>query len=269
MALADYSLGDDKDSGEVMRDYGKVSPQFWVGRTGKAIKARGIECQLVALYLLTNPHTNMLGLYYLPTVYIAHETGLSTEGASKALQSLSEVGFCGYDEAAEFVWVYEMARYQIADSLKENDNRVGGVNREYQSLPKSRFLGEFFDKYAQAFHLESRRDEQSKGSPSEGPSKPLRSQEQEQEQESSRRDAGASQESSKDFIWRVGVQLLRGAGENEKSARSFIGGLCKKHGDEPVREAVGRAAAVAPAEPKAWLTAALSRETEEPFMGDT
>ena len=181
-----------------MRDYGKVSPQFWVGRTGKRIKAEGIECQLVALYLLTNPHTNMLGLYYLPIIYIAHETGLPFEGASKALRRLYQVGFCAYDEDSEFVWVYEMARYQIADSLKANDNRVGGINREYQALPKNPFLGEFFDKYGGSFHVECRRADDGEKRPSEGPPKALRSQEQEQEQEQEQSLSDASRPSECD-----------------------------------------------------------------------
>ena len=60
-----------------MRDYAKVSPQFWIGKTGKAIKKAGPEATIVALYLMTCPHANMIGLYYVPLMYIAHETGLS------------------------------------------------------------------------------------------------------------------------------------------------------------------------------------------------
>ncbi len=70
-----------------MRDYGKVSPQFWIGRTGKSLRSAGAEAQLVSLYLLTNPHANMIGLYYMPLMFIAHETGLGMEGACKCHQS--------------------------------------------------------------------------------------------------------------------------------------------------------------------------------------
>lgn len=94
-----------------MRDYAKVAPQFWIGATGKALRKAGAEAQVVALYLLTSPHANMLGLYYLPTVYLIHETGLGEEGASKGLQRAIEAGFCSYDEASEVVWVHEMARF--------------------------------------------------------------------------------------------------------------------------------------------------------------
>src|SRR5437667_491378 len=63
----------------VMRGYAKISPQFWIGDTGRKLRDAGQEAMLVGLYLLSNPHANMLGLYYLPKLFIAHETGLGLE----------------------------------------------------------------------------------------------------------------------------------------------------------------------------------------------
>lgn len=158
-----------------MRDYSILTPTFWIGQTGKALRGH-TEAQIVAIYLLSSPHANMLGLYYLPLIYIAHETGLTTEGASKGLQRLSEEGYAHYDEISEYVWVVEMARYQIGGSLDIKDNRVKGIQREYDSLPSNCFLGQFFDKYHEPFHLKSPRKP-------EAPSKPLRSQDLDQDQE--------------------------------------------------------------------------------------
>lgn len=163
-----------------MRDYAKVSPKFWCGATGKALRAQGQEALVVGLYLMTSPHANMLGLYYMPITFIAHETGLGIEGASKGLQRAIEAGFCLYDEASEVVWVMEMAKYQIAESLKPNDLRVKGVQNDYAALPSNPFLSPFFDKYAEAFCMAARRES---AVSRQAPSKPLRSQEQEQEQE--------------------------------------------------------------------------------------
>lgn len=159
-----------------MRDYAKVIPKFWTGKTGKEIRKQGPEAVVVAMYLMTSPHSNMLGLYFQPTMYMAYETGLGMEGASKGLRSCIEAGFCSFDEASEMVWVHEMAAYQIADELKSTDKRSAGVQKDYDALQDNPFLGAFFDRYATAFHLKNRRG-------MEAPSKPLRSQEQEQEQE--------------------------------------------------------------------------------------
>lgn len=167
-----------------MREYAKVGPQFWFGETGKKLKKQGTEAVIVALYLVTCQHANMLGLYYVSPTYIAVDTGLGLEGASKGLAGACEAGFCRYDEGSEVVWVVEMAAYQIGDSLEARDNRCKGVQREYDSLPTNPFLWPFYERYGACFHMTAGRGKPAgKTTPSKAPRKPLRSQEQEQEQE--------------------------------------------------------------------------------------
>lgn len=163
-----------------MRDYATVAPQFWLGKTGRELRKKGAEAQVVSFYLMTSPHANMLGLYYLPILYIAHETGLGLEGASKGLKSAIEAGFCSYDEDTEMVWVHEMAAYQVGKALKPGDNRCAGVRSEYASLTENHFLSLFYERYKDDFHLSVKRES---CSTPEGASKGLRSQDQEQDQE--------------------------------------------------------------------------------------
>jgi hypothetical protein len=75
------------------RTYARVLPTFWTGSTGKALRDLGRDAQVVAMYLITSPHSNMAGLYHLPLPYLAHDVGMTIEGASKVLRSLFEVGF--------------------------------------------------------------------------------------------------------------------------------------------------------------------------------
>jgi hypothetical protein len=118
----------------------------------------------------------MLGLYYLPKIYISHECGLTLDGASKGLNSAIEAGFCSYDDHSEMVWVYEMATYQISEQLKPEDKRVLGVQNEYNNIPECPYLLEFFNKYKSQFCMTLARG-------NEAPTKPLASQEHEQEQD--------------------------------------------------------------------------------------
>lgn len=155
-----------------MRDYAQVFPQFWLGKTGKKLRGNA-DAQLVALYLITSPHANMIGVFHCPMMYIAHETGLSLEGASKGLRRVVEEGFCSFDDEHELVWVHEMARFQIGDQLSPKDNRVKSTEREYQKIPECQIRQAFYQKYKTAFYLPH--DEAPlKGveSPFEAPSKP-------------------------------------------------------------------------------------------------
>lgn len=176
-----------------MRSYGKVAPAFWAGsKTGRAIRKAGPEAVIVAVYLMSSPHSNMLGIYHQPLLYMAHETGLGIEGASKGLQSCIEAGFCRFDGDADVVWVVEMAAYQIAEALDPNDKRCRGIAKDYDALPDCAFLGAFFDRYSGAFHLPKRRVGTGEDAPpqpggNQAPWMPHRSQEQEQEQEQERK----------------------------------------------------------------------------------
>lgn len=254
-----------------MRDYTKLAPTFWTGKTGRALKRRGIEGVLVALYLVSSPHSNMLGLYYQPVLYLAEETGLTIEGASKGLHDCIACGFCSYDEETKTVWVHEMAAWQIAESLSSGDNRCKGIQKDYDALPDNPFIGAWFDRYGPAFKLARRREfegeiqAKSEGA-SQAPSKPHRSQEQEQEQEqevSVPDGTGASPPlppaevqakplTAKERVWLLGVPLLG----DTAASRSLLGKLSKTYGEDALARVLAEATADPPAEPKAWLVAA-------------
>lgn len=165
------------------RDYGKVSPRFWTGKTGKALRGDH-ESQLLALYLMTSPHANMIGVFHCPVMYMAHEIGMTIEGASKALLRLAESGFCTFDWEEEMVWVHEMAAHQVGERLSPKDKQVIGIRRQFEQLPEGQIRRGFLARYASDYHLAVPADFYTEDeSPFEAPSKPLRSQEQEQEQE--------------------------------------------------------------------------------------
>ena len=133
-----------------MRDYSKISSSFWTGETGKKLHG-DLSTQVIALYLMTSPHANMIGVYYCPLLFIAHETGSPIEGASKALQRLSEEAFCSYDSTLEIVWVHEMAKYQIGDKLKESDKRVKNIQKQYNDIPNCPKKLNFYNRYSDCF----------------------------------------------------------------------------------------------------------------------
>lgn len=158
-----------------MRDYGAVSPNFWTGHTGKLLR-RHREAQLLAIYLMTSPHSNMIGVYRCPHMYCIEETGLTAAEVELAYQVLQDLDFCRYDHGTDEVFVVTMARWQIAESLKPADKRCKGISRELSRVLSDVLRQAFFAEYAQAFNLDG-----GISSPTQGGAKALRSQEQEQE----------------------------------------------------------------------------------------
>ena len=172
-----------------MRGYATISPQFWTGDTGRKIRAFAPEVRLVALYLLSAPNANMIGLYYLPLPTMAHEVGISIEGASMALRSLADVDFARYDDHSEIVWVIRMAAYQVGGQLKPGDKQCAGVQKQLDEYRKCRFFSDFHGMYKTAFHLRDEVDTENQTRALQGASMALRSQEQNQQQNSLRKAA--------------------------------------------------------------------------------
>lgn len=190
-----------------MREYGVVSPMFWIGKTGRALR-KNPNAQRVAIYLMTAPSSEMTGVFYCPLSSILNDVGVfeaplkplispsegaldgvysPLEGVKQAILTLMKLDFCFYDFESEFVFVKEMARWQIGESLKEKDNRVVGLRKYVKSMPKpiaARFIERYNEDFKLGFDLEDYVEcHKGKPSPSQTPSKPLRSQEQKQEQE--------------------------------------------------------------------------------------
>ncbi len=158
-----------------VRDYGKITSMFWTGTTGRELRSDR-DAQVVAMYLVTGPMANMIGLYHIPLALISDHTGIPIKLASKALLRVCESGFSRFDGVLEHIFVKEMAAHQIGENLKIKDLRVKGISTMWNKYRKSPFYMDFYQRYRFDFHL----PEPAK---IEAPTKPLPSQDQEQEQE--------------------------------------------------------------------------------------
>ena len=135
-----------------MRDYAKVSPQFWTKGSGKRLRGDP-DAQVLALYLVTCPSANMIGIYYVPFVAIAHETGLGEKRAKAAMARLTVAGFADYDDDAELAWVPNMAAYQIGEAISGGDKRHKGVTGELGKYTGHRFAERFLETYGTAYGI--------------------------------------------------------------------------------------------------------------------
>ncbi len=168
-----------------LRKFASIPPRIWQADL-KAVRG-DLEAIAVHYHLTTSGHANMLGLYYLPVAYIAHEVGFTQEGASKGLLALISADICSYDFERDIVWVHDMAADQIAPQLSPKDKRVKGIADQLSMLPMCKITLGFYSKYRLPFHLYDERNledfELAVGEHQEAPSKPLRSKEKEQDKE--------------------------------------------------------------------------------------
>lgn len=157
-----------------MRAYGVINPTFWTRGTGKQLRGQQLP-QLVALYLMSAPTSNMIGLYYLPVAAIAHELGSPLEGASEALSRVVKTGFCKYDAETETVFVTTMARRQLrleeGEQIPERDNRRAAIEKLLKECSSRLLALAFWEVYEVQLRLSESCKPKPLGSPLEAPPK--------------------------------------------------------------------------------------------------
>ena len=85
-----------------MRDYGKIPTALW---SRPDIQALSPQAKLLAVYLLTNSHSNLIGAYRLPDAYIQEDLRLPLVIVRKALTELTTAGFACLCAVTAWIWV--------------------------------------------------------------------------------------------------------------------------------------------------------------------
>ena len=165
-----------------MRDYGRLSPLFWIRGTGKKLRDHQ-EARMLAVYLMSSPGSNMIGLYYLSAQTVAEHMGWSEQQVLDAFDVLQrhDIGFAIFDQEEELVFIPEAARWQIAETLRATDKKVKGIDRNLKKYAHHPFHDLFVERYGGPYHLSTA----SLGRGFEGPSGS-------REATSTRRQVGAS-----------------------------------------------------------------------------
>jgi len=125
----------------------------------------------VALYLMTAPTSNLIGLYYLPLTTICNDTGLTEAEVRLALEQITDIA--QYDFDAELVWLPEAARYQIGQTMAPRDKRRPAVEREVAMVSDHPFATDFLRRYGTRFGLRIELEPEGHADAAEAPSKGL------------------------------------------------------------------------------------------------
>lgn len=132
------------------RSYAKIFTGKWRSRSFRTL--RGNPWAIVLQdYLMSCPASEMSGVFYMPKYLIEGELGIPHDELENAIRILEEADFCRfYDD--EYVFVYNMARYQIADALSPDDNRWKSLMRDIEEMPDN-IRREFIIRYNEDFNL--------------------------------------------------------------------------------------------------------------------
>jgi uncharacterized phage protein (TIGR02220 family) len=111
-----------------MRIYGSIQTKFWVH---PEIKKLSDQAKLLGAYLLSSPHTNMLGCFRIPIGYIAEDLNWDSDLVRKALNELSAILFITYD--SDWIFIGNFLKYNPI----ENPNQGKSIAKLFDDVPKN------------------------------------------------------------------------------------------------------------------------------------
>lgn len=115
-----------------------ICTKLW---TDAKVKKLTPEEKLLFVYLITNPHTHLSGLYYLPQGLIEDEVGLKPKW-DETWARFRELELADYDLDECVVWVFKMYRYQ-----GKGDKVQRAASKQIENLHPSKLVREFASAY--------------------------------------------------------------------------------------------------------------------------
>jgi len=118
--------------------YHKVDERFW---KDEKVQQWDSDIRLLALYLLTNPHSTSEGFYQLKKMYMMADLNWDRERFDKAFDKLLENGFLKYDETVSVVFLPNSLKYNSPD----NPNQAKYAIKQLQDLPDTLLIDDFLE----------------------------------------------------------------------------------------------------------------------------
>ncbi len=119
--------------------YYRITPRFWQDTD---IRNEWTEdMRFLAIYLMTSPHRNMVGLFYCPLCYIENDLQWQSKRLRVAFDALSIADFIRYDERAQVIFIVNGLKHDSPSTGKQ----VEGAIKVLRGLPFTHLLKDLLD----------------------------------------------------------------------------------------------------------------------------
>lgn len=152
-----------------MGAYARVFTRVWRDEGFRALPEEGRE---LFLYLLTSPHLNIVGFYYLSPAYAADDLQWPVAKVLEQLEGLSATGLIRFDPDAAVVLIPKYLRWNPF----QNGNQAKGGAANLRSLPRTPLATEFrqaIERFAKPYEAVFADVWEAFGRPSEAVPEPL------------------------------------------------------------------------------------------------
>ncbi len=118
--------------------YTRVESRFWQDEKMRVVSD---DARYLMLYLLTSPHRNIMGFYFLPVPYACFDLGWDEERFNKALEELLSIDVIKYDVCTHVVLIQNYLKH---NSL-ENPNQVTSAIDRLRDMPQTLLFKDFLE----------------------------------------------------------------------------------------------------------------------------
>ena len=130
-----------------MNKYTKISTQFWSNE--KTLQLNDNE-KLLFFYTLTSPHSNTIGFYVLPKLYIMHDLKWSRQRFAKPFNTLLRLELVKYCDKASIILIPNFLKHNPI----QNKNQAVAAVKSFKKIPDSILHDDFskcIERYAKPF----------------------------------------------------------------------------------------------------------------------
>lgn len=130
-----------------MGRYANIHSGIW---TDQKIPNLSLEERLYFIYLLTSPHSNMIGFYRLPLMYACYDMRVDEKQIKKWNDSLIKAEMIAYEYATDMVLILNYLKYNPILNIKQ----AKGALNQVKNLPHNGLYNRFLqciDKYANEY----------------------------------------------------------------------------------------------------------------------
>lgn len=119
--------------------YRTIETSFW---DDPKVANLNPQAKLLFVYLITNRHSHVSGIYYLPDGLIADEIGVNLKQLDTLWHTLSDLGLSWRDKKTHVVYVKNMFRYQ-----GRGDKNLRAAANNIKTLHNSILINKFIENY--------------------------------------------------------------------------------------------------------------------------